>query len=211
MYLMAALIKQKKYRYIGLLDSDLRFDPDYFEKVIRHFLGNPKLGVAGGRVIDPGEDRIRVPDNLQEVPGAVQLFRRECFESLRGIHVIPEGGWDMLTCAEARMNGFETALVPDLLVDHLKPRNIAFGSVFTRRWQCGIRDYVLGYHPLFETVKCIRRVNQRPVVLSALSWWLGYVSAALRNRERRIPEELIAQVRREQMSRLRGLIGGRNN
>lgn len=193
------------YGFIGLLDSDLRFAPTYFESVISRFRTHPKLGLAGGRVLDPGENPRSMPDNTRDVPGAVQFFRRECFESLSGIHAIPEGGWDMLTCAESRMNGFETALLTDLLVDHLKPRNIAHGGIIRRRWQCGVRDYVLGYHPLFEALKCFRRLRQSPVVVSAASWWMGYVFSALSGRKKHAPGKLVKYVRQEQIKRLRDL------
>lgn len=195
----------KDYEYIGLLDSDLRFGPAYFESVIHEFETNPRLGLAGGWVLDPDENRKNQPDNLMDVPGATQFFRRDCFESLRQIHVIPEGGWDMLTCAESRMNGFETALLPHLMIDHLKPRNIAHGSLIRRRWQCGVRDYVLGYHPLFELIKCLGRLRESPVIISAVSWWIGYVFAAFIRKERHIPSDLLAHIHREQLSRLRGI------
>lgn len=191
------------YEFIGLLDSDLRFAPTYFESVIAEFRANPKLGLAGGRVLDPGERADSKPDNTRDVPGAVQFFRRKCFESLREIHAIPEGGWDMLTCVESRMNGFETLLLTDLVVDHLKPRNIAHGGLISRRWQCGVRDYVLGYHPLFETIKCLRRIRQSPVIVSAASWWIGYISAAISRKPRAIPADLLAHIHHEQLYRLK--------
>ncbi|MBV8277178.1 MAG: glycosyltransferase family 2 protein, partial [Verrucomicrobia bacterium] len=110
------------YRYLGLLDADVRFGPNYFERLIGHFEQEPKLGLAGGMVVDVGSSKQRVPRNLEDVPGAVQFFRRTCFDSLGGLLAIPEGGWDALTCAKARMNGFGTRLIPELVVDHLKPR-----------------------------------------------------------------------------------------
>ena len=119
--------------------------------------------------------------------------------------MIPEGGWDMLTCAESRMNGFETALLTGLKVDHLKPRNIAHGGVFGRRWQCGVRDYVLGYHPLFAMVKCLARLRERPMLISAACWWMGYMSAAILRKERRIPNDLLIHIRSEQLLRLKFL------
>jgi poly-beta-1,6-N-acetyl-D-glucosamine synthase len=191
------------YGYIGLLDSDIHFEPCYFESVIREFELNARLGLAGGWVLDADENPHILPENLLDVPGAVQFFRRDCFESLREIHAIPEGGWDMLTCAEARMNGYETALLTDLKVDHLKPRNIAHGGVVRRRWQCGVRDYVLGYHPVFETLKCIGRLREHPFLISAACWWLGYMAAAISRKERRIPSDLLAHIRREQLLRLK--------
>lgn len=191
------------YSYIGLLDSDIRFGSGYFESVISEFQSNARLGLAGGWVLDADENPLILPDNLRDVPGAVQFFRRDCFESLSGIHVIPEGGWDMLTCAEARMNGFETVLLTDLKVDHLKPRNIAYGGMLRRRWQHGVRDYALGYHPLFETVKCLSRLREKPFVISAACWWMGYVTAAIVRKERRVSRDLFAHIRREQLVRLK--------
>lgn len=191
------------YSYIGLLDSDVKFNSSYFESVMREFEANPRLGLAGGWVLDADENPHVLPENLSDVPGAVQFFRRDCFESLSGIHIIPEGGWDMLTCAEARMNGFETALLTGLKVDHLKLRNIAYGGVLSRRWQCGIRDYVLGYHPLFETVKCLGRMREHPILISAACWWMGYMYAAIIRKERRIPSDLLAHIRSEQLLRLK--------
>ena len=117
------------YSYIGLLDSDVRFQPDYFKKVLETFEASPQLGLAGGVVIDLGSPRDRLPRNRKDVPGAVQFFRRRCFEALNGLLAIPEGGWDGLTCARARMLGFETRLLTELVVDHLKPRNISEGGV----------------------------------------------------------------------------------
>lgn len=195
----------RDYAYLGLLDSDLRFAPDYFESVVSTFECNPNLGLAGGRAVDIGLRQDVLPDNLHDVPGAVQFFRRECFESLGDILAIPEGGWDMVTCAEARMNGFETRLLTELIVDHLKPRNIAHGGILRRRWQCGVRDYVLGYHPIFEAVKCLRRVRQSPFMISAISWWLGYVTSLLTKRERMIPQDVLSFIQKEQMIRVRAL------
>jgi glycosyltransferase involved in cell wall biosynthesis len=200
-------LSETDYDYIGLLDSDLRFSAYYFESVIHEFELNPRLGLAGGWVLDADENPHNLPDNLRDVPGAVQFFRRDCFESLRGIHVIPEGGWDMLTCAEARMNHYETALLTGLKVFHLKPRNIAHGGLIRRRWQCGVRDYVLGYHPLFETVKCLGRLREHPPLISAACWWMGYICAAISRKERRIPSDLLAHVRSEQLLRLKHYIG----
>jgi glycosyltransferase involved in cell wall biosynthesis len=191
------------YEYLGLLDSDVRFQPDYFEKVIECFESSPRLGLAGGVVIDVGLRRDRLPRNRRDVPGAVQFFRRTCFEALGGLLPIPEGGWDALTCARARMMGFETRLLTDLVVDHLKPRNIAEGGLFRRCWQMGIRDYALGYHPLFELVKCLCHIAEPPFFIGGISWWLGYCNATIQRRQRLVPGDLACFVRGEQTQRLR--------
>jgi biofilm PGA synthesis N-glycosyltransferase PgaC len=196
----------RNYAYVGLLDSDVTFQSDYFEQLLRRFEANPRLGLAGGVVIDVGTPRNRFPRNRHDVPGAVQFFRRACFESLGGLIAIPEGGWDALTCAVARMRGYDTQLYTDLVVDHHKPRNIAHGGHLRRRWQLGIRDHGLGYHPLFEFVKCFGKLHHHPLLFGATAWWLGYCSAVLRRHPRIIPAELVSFVRREQLVRLRKLL-----
>jgi poly-beta-1,6-N-acetyl-D-glucosamine synthase len=191
----------RPYRYLGLLDADVTFRDDYFEQLMHRFEQNPRLGLAGGVVIDVGSTK-RLPRNRIDVPGAAQFYRRECFESLGGLYAIPEGGWDALACSMARRSGFETQLFVDLVVDHLKPRNVSQGGPIRRKWQLGVRDYAAGYHPLFELVKCIGRVTESPLLLASIAWWLGYCVAAGRRRPRILPPHVIAYVRQEQRDRL---------
>lgn len=197
------------YHYLGLLDSDVEFQKDYFERLMDRFEAEPVLGLAGGVVIDIGLPRDRFPRNRFDVPGAVQFFRRECYEKIGGLIPIPEGGWDGMTCAMARMHGYRTRLFTDLVVDHLKPRNIAEGGVVRRKWQMGVRDYAVGYHPVFELVKCISRLKDPPLVIGAVAWWIGYLTAAVQRRPRVVDPTVVAHVRSEQMDRLRGLFNRR--
>ncbi|MBL6911119.1 MAG: glycosyltransferase family 2 protein [Pirellulales bacterium] len=200
-----ASISVHDYSYLGLLDADVAFQEDYFEHLMGEFSQDPKLGLAGGVAIDIGRPKDQFPRNKHDVPGALQFFRRECFESLGGLLAIPEGGWDCITCVTARMNGYKTKLVTDLVVDHLKPRNISQGGTLKRRWQMGVRDYVLGYHPLFELLKCTSRVTrERPILLASVVWFIGYLTATLQRRKRTIPKSLLAYIQKEQMNRLIG-------
>lgn len=201
-------LETKDHAFLGLLDADVEFQPDYFEQLIARFDSEPDLGLAGGVVIDVGLPRDRFPINRIDVPGAVQFFRRECLERIGGLIPIPEGGWDMMTCAMARMNGYKTRLVTELVVDHLKPRNISEGGEIRRKWQLGVRDYASGYHPLFEVVKCISRLRNPPFVIGAVAWWIGYCTAVLQQRPRIVDASVVAYVRHEQMSRVRGMIFG---
>jgi glycosyltransferase involved in cell wall biosynthesis len=201
-----AALKTTDYQYIGLLDADVRFESDYFARVLAAFEDSPTLGLAGGVVLDVGRPRHERPRNQIDVPGAVQFFRRGCFESLGGLFAIPEGGWDALTCARARQLGYDTRLLTDLIVEHLKPRNAAKGGVFRRNWQLGVRDRALGYHPLFEIIKCISRWDEPPFFVAAATRGLGFAAAGLSRMPRHIPDDLRSFVQREQLSRLRQLL-----
>ena len=198
-----AALRTKDYGFIGLLDADVRFAQDYYERMLALFAADPQLGLAGGLTLDIVDGKpVRHRQNLQDVAGAVQFFRRKCFESLGGLTAIPEGGWDAITCVKARMNGFKTATFPDLLVDHLKPRNVSEGNLLRRNWQLGVRDYALGYHPLFLVAKCCARTLKSPPLVSAAAHFVGYSWAAVRRSERILPKELVGYIRQEQLARL---------
>lgn len=201
-------VTQTDYSFVGILDADLRFRPDYFHSVIEEFQKNPRLGIAGGMAVDVdestmvGDDNPPLPRNQLNIPGAVQLFRRECYAAIGGYRAIPEGGSDTIACAHARMLGYETKLLTHLVVDHLKPRNIWAGGPLRRKWQMGARDYALGYHPLFELVKCLSRVVEPPLLVGSLAWWLGYVARSFVGANRMLPSELVAHIRKEQLRRI---------
>ena len=196
-----AALRTADYDFIGLLDADVRFQSDYFEILMTRFAAAPKLGLAGGVAVDVGGNE--PPDrSLKDVAGAVQFFRRECFLSLGGLIAIREGGWDAITNVQARLNGYETRTFGDLVVDHLKPRNSAEGGAIRRKWQLGVRDYALGYHPAFELAKCALRWRERPYLIAATARWSGFAWTTLCRRPRVLPPALVAQVRREQKSRM---------
>ena len=141
-------LKSKNYDYLGLLDADVRFGPDYYEALLKHFTMDPNLGLAGGLVLDVVSGGIgKGRQNMNDVAGATQFFRRECFESLGGLVAIPEGGWDAITCFVARANGFRTATFPELIVEHLKPRNASQGNVIVPKVANGNKGICLRQSP----------------------------------------------------------------
>jgi glycosyltransferase involved in cell wall biosynthesis len=196
-------IKSTNYEYLGLLDADVCFGPDYYEALLRKFIMDPKLGLAGGVVVDVVDGKvIKGRQYMENVAGATQFFRKECFESLGGLVAIPEGGWDAITCVVARANGFRTATFPDLRMEHLKPRNISQGNIASRYWQLGIREYALGYHPLFEMLKCLSRSLLSPVIIGSSVRFTAFFWCHLVRRKRMIDHKLINMIQDEQLSRI---------
>lgn len=192
------------YEFLGLLDADVRFGPGYFEALISRFSGEPVLGLGGGLVLDVVNGQlVRDRCATMNVAGAVQFFRRECFESIGGLIPIPEGGWDAITCVQARLSGYATRTFEDLVVEHLKPRNSSEGGVVRRKWQMGVRDYALGYHPLFELAKCMSRVFYPPLLIGSLAWLAGYSWCFARRKERLLSPSVVRQVQLEQRRRIR--------
>jgi hypothetical protein len=100
------------------------------------------------------------------------------------------------------MRGFHTKSFPELVVEHLKPRNAAFGHPLRGKWQLGLRDYALGNHPLFELAKCSLRCLEKPLLTGSLARLGGYAWAGLERRPRLPSKETLAYIRREQLKRL---------
>jgi len=196
-------LKTEDYRFIGLLDADVRFKPDYFASLISRFDADPKLGLAGGRVLDVIDGKTPWQRQyLRDISGAAQFFRRECFESLGGLVPIPEGGWDAITCCMARANGYHTQTFVDLIMEHLKPRNVGEGNKLRRKWQMGLRDYAIGNDPLFVIFKCAFRFWEQPFVIGAMARVWGYAWSVFSRRARVLSPKVVDMVRAEQRARM---------
>ena len=119
------------YDFIGNLDADVTFEADYFETLLGEFHKNPKLGIAGGMIFEPLNGRFmpRYLSEPQYVPGAVQLFRRACFDQVGGYALSRCGGEDTIAVVTARMKGWETRSVPGLQVFHHKVADAIPGAV----------------------------------------------------------------------------------
>ena len=198
-----AALETKDYAFLGLLDADVRFKPTYFADLIQRFLEQPKLGLAGGVAVDVINGQYHWHRyNPKNVAGAVHFFRRECFQAIAPLTAIPEGGWDAITNVQARAAGFDTQTFSDLIVDHLKPRNISQGGILRRKWQLGVRDYALGYDPLFALLRYASCVSEQPLGVAALMRAGGYFTSTISLKKRYLPRQIIELIRTEQRGRI---------
>ena len=111
-----------QYDFIGELDGDISLPPRYYETILLKFAQNPKLGIAGGEVVDYYKNKTyHFHSSKESVAGAIFLFRRQCFEENFSFVESKEGGFDAITVIKARMRGWETKTFSDIIVHHLKP------------------------------------------------------------------------------------------
>jgi len=79
------LVKGAGYSFIGNLDADISLPPNYYEDIISEFERDPGLGIAGGIVCSKNRYGFTTDDTAPDsVAGAVQLFRKECFDQVGG-------------------------------------------------------------------------------------------------------------------------------
>jgi poly-beta-1,6-N-acetyl-D-glucosamine synthase len=193
-----------EYHYIGNMDADLTIEPSYFENLIERFNGNPRLGIAGGFVFEEygGVFRSRRSNRTYSVAHAGQLVRRECYEAIVGYTVLEYGGEDWHAQTNARMKGWEARAFPELPIYH--HRHTGEGDVLIRhRFRQGRMDHSFGSDPLFEILKCLERLPERPFVIGGMARLLGFAWSYLCDEKRPVSDQFVAFLRNEQRVKLR--------
>jgi hypothetical protein len=201
------MVRSLAHHYVGNLDADVSFEPTYYERVIARFTGDPKLGLAGGVIHERkgGAFLPRAANSTRSVAGAIQLFRRACFEDIGGHLPLSSGGEDWVAEVMAKIGGWTVQAFEDLPVHHHRGGETADRRVLKTRYREGVMDYSLGSHPLFEALKCLRRVSQKPFVVGSVLRMAGFAGCYLQGAKRAVPESVVQFLRQEQMRRIRSL------
>jgi biofilm PGA synthesis N-glycosyltransferase PgaC len=200
-------VRDAEVRFIGHVDADVSMAPDYYEMLMDKFQLDPELGLAGGFIHEPenGQFRARPFNSERSVAGAIQFFRRECYEQIGGMVPFPMGGEDAYAEIVARMKGWKVVAFPELKVHHHKQGLVARG-VLREAFHYGEEDYALGSHPVFEVVKCARRLKQKPSPISSLLRMCGFLWLCCLGYKRPVSDQVVAFVRNEQMARIRSQV-----
>ncbi len=196
------------YDYIGNLDADVSMAPDYFERLLGTMAAEARLGLAGGLIVEQAGGRPR-PQRLSagSVAGAVQMFRRACFEEIGGYLPLERGGIDAAAEIMARMHGWQVRTLPELHVLHHGPITTGSRGIWRARFNGGLIRQGLGYHPLFQIGTGLFRMSQRPYVIGGLLMLAGYFWGRLRGLEPQLPPSVVAWLRAEQSAKLRRALG----
>jgi len=196
------LLDVNRCQYLGHLDADVSFSSSYFGDLVSKFGADSTLGIAGGLILDKmrGEFCPRKRTRLNSVAGAVQFFRRECYQDIGDLPAIEWGGEDWFAEIKAKMCGWQVKTFPDLEVHHNRSTATADG-LLRGRWRLGLRDYSLGSHPLFELGKCALRLHETPVVAGALLRLTAFLWSYLRRHPRAVSAEVVRYLQREQIQR----------
>lgn len=194
------------FEFIGNLDADITLEPTYFEDLLDRFHRNPRLGLAGGFIHEnvAGEFKSRRSNRTYSVAHAAQLVRRECYEEFGGYAVLEFGGEDWHAETSARMNGWEAEAFPDLPVFHHRRTGEA-DNLVRHKFRQGRADYSFGSDPVFETLKCLERIPERPILIGGLARLAGFGWAWARGDRKPVSREFIAFLRKEQREKLRSV------
>jgi len=191
------------FNFIGNLDADVEFDATYYEKIFEKFYENPRLGIAGGIIVEYGGAKFMEQNtSTNSVAGAVQFFRRQCYEGTNGYIPLELGGEDVVVEVMARKHGWKVQTFPELKVLHHRRVAAVNGKILRGRFRQGVMNYSLGYHPFFQFIRCLLRIKDKPYFVGSLMMLLGYFGASFLRYKRVVPGDFMQYLRSEQMSRL---------
>lgn len=201
-------LRGRSYDFIGNLDADITFEPDYFAFLFSKFASLPTLGVAGTPFVEnhnaPGEHTYAHGHaNLEHVSGACQVFRRECFEAVGGYVPVKGGAIDWIAVTTARMKGWQTRTFTEKVCFHHRLIGTGNNHPLVVPFHYGRKAYFVGGHPAWAFLRGIFQMTRRPYIVAGFMFQLGYLWALLTRVPRVVSPELMLFHRGEQMARLK--------
>jgi hypothetical protein len=190
-----------EFTHIGKLDGDIELEAGYFEGLLAQFERNPRLGLAGGTLLERGRDGwspVVLPEH--HVRGALKLYSRDCLAAIGGVRECL--GWDGIDGVYARMRGYETHSFGHLRARHHRPVGTAEGRLKSRR-RAGELQYVTGAPLPWVLLKSLQTASARPTGISGAAFLYGYARAAVGRASRVNDEEYLRFMRRELWGRMR--------
>ena len=192
-----------EYDFLGNIDADMSFEPNYFESIFTLFRADDKLGIAGGQVLElvNGDFRPRIHSKYS-VAGALQLFRKECFETVKGYRELQYGGIDTVAEVFAEMSGWKVRTFDSISAKHHRPVGTSSQSMYKSKVKYGIKERALGSYPPYVLLKSIRRIMERPILIGSALFLYGYIKAFRELGPYDLPEEFYKFRQAKQKKRL---------
>jgi len=139
--------KNLELDYIGIVDSDVILGKSYFEKLIRAFLCDSKLGLVSGAIFEQSDKEMILRRSLSNdlFCASAMMFKMECYESIGGFPTMV--GPEVVAVAKVIQRGWKVVGVPDAVAIHTRSSASRRG-----RWngfvKCGETFYKLNLHPI---------------------------------------------------------------
>ena len=201
-------VKNLDYEVIANLDADTSFDADHFEFLLNEFRKNPRLGVAGTIFKEDGySSETDSFEGENHVSGQCQLFRRQCFEEIGGYRPNKAGGIDWMAVTSARMMGWQTRSFREKWFFHHRKLGTAERGRLKSSFSYGEKDYYLGGHPVWEALRVAFRMTRKPYIIDGAALGSGFLWAFLSRQKRAVSKELMKFHRKEQMQKLKAILG----
>jgi poly-beta-1,6-N-acetyl-D-glucosamine synthase len=190
----------RTFTHIAKLDGDIELPPNYFELLLGEFERDPTLGLGGGvlKESDGLQGREDSPSDYH-VRGALKCYTTDCLSAIGGIE--ERLAWDTNDEIFARMRGFQTRTVTELVALHLRPCASADGLLrgIARHGRCA---YIAQFPLSWMSLRAVKIAFQPPVALSGIVFLGGYLWAGITRTPRVEDREFRRFIRRELRGRM---------
>ncbi len=196
-----------EWDYVGKLDADLSFGPNYLERIIQEFDADEKLGSASGKVYRPEQDGVVEEFMIDEmVAGQWKLYKRQCFEEIGGL--VAEVMWDGIDFHKARQAGWKTRSfqIPELSIIHHRLMGSSDKNVLRGRMRWGFGQWFMGTHPAYMIASAGLRMAEKPYIIGGLLILIGYLKAAIQRKPRYGDPAFRTDLQQWQLGRLKQLV-----
>ncbi len=206
---------ENRWEAVVKLDADLILPPGYFQRVIQQLEDEPGVGICGGVCAVPlrddtgaETDRLAVEKltDRYHVRGPIKTYRMACYRDIGGLP--PIYGWDTLDELLAEYHGWKIRVLPDLVVTHRRPTGAKTPPLRLHK-MTGEMFYRLGYGPVISLIASAKRYRMKPLGVSALWSYLGYLQAALQKPEQNVTPAQRIFIRKLRYRRMRDKIAGK--
>jgi poly-beta-1,6-N-acetyl-D-glucosamine synthase len=198
----------RTFTHIAKLDGDISLPPRYFELLMNEFEEDPALGLAGGVLRERRGDgwAHQHAGSAYHVRGALKCYTQRCLVAIGGVQ--ERLAWDTIDEVYARMHGYKTRTLPQLVGLHHRPGASADG-ILRGRARHG-RGYYIAHYPFaWVFLRSFRASCERPFGLSGLAFLGGYLAALGTGAPRVEDAEFRTYVHRELASRARHALRAR--
>jgi poly-beta-1,6-N-acetyl-D-glucosamine synthase len=179
------------------LDADLSFEGDYFERILRHFERDPRLGIASGVAWEPGKEGWWLDRGARgHVRGNARVYRWTCLQQLLPLE--ERMGWDGLDEVKAQVHGWNTRFLRDVRYYHHRPLGEREGARVDKWRGQGRMHHYMGYRPSYLLLRALYRAGRDPLAL-AIVW--GYAESALRGEPQCADAQVVRHLRAQQSAR----------
>jgi glycosyltransferase involved in cell wall biosynthesis len=193
-----------EFDFVAVQDADQGPESaNYYGSILDEFNREPRLGVASGVVYERPHGKWEVrKDNAQDSVAASAVFRRTSFEQVGGYTPLYYGGSDWLIQLLVTMKGWELLTRPDLHILHYRLTSSA-GGIWRGKFRSGMENACFGSHPLFQILKCCRRLKSPPFFVGSVGMYAGYLWWHLSGRKPLLKPEEVAYLRKQQVNKMR--------
>jgi len=197
-------IKNYNFDFVVILDCDLSFERDYFERIFWEFSKDEKIGIVSGVYFEKHRGKFKKTTMPKyHAAGASKVYKKECFDAIGGL--VPSLGWDTLDLIRAQMNGWKTKYLDNVCFTHHKIEGSGMGLLKTR-FLLGKNSFIVGSNPLFYLLRCAYRLKTKPYIIGGVVMFLGFFISFLRKEQLIVSKAEKNFYRQQQKRRLSGLL-----